>query len=79
MTRSRRTEVAGRNRLRKPFHRRGDSSMVKKVSTAMAPTVTRADRAAAPTDRAVAGLSTLVSCLVSLAEPSDRYFWRWSR
>jgi hypothetical protein len=79
MTRSRRTEVEGRKAPRKALHSRGDSSMVKKVNTAMAPMVINEESAAAPTDSAVAGLSTLVSCLVSLAEPSDRYFCRWSR
>ena len=58
---------------------RGASSMVKKVSTAMVTMVTTVDTAAAPTENAVAGLSTLVSWEVNLAEPSERYFWRWSR
>ncbi len=53
--------------------------MLKKVSTAMEPTVTSVERAAAPTEKAVAGLSTLVTWLVILVDPSDRYFWRWSR
>ena len=53
--------------------------MVKKVNTAMEPTVTSDDTAAAPTEMAVAGLSTLASCFVSCADPSERYFWRWSR
>ncbi len=53
--------------------------MLKKVSTAIEPTVTSVERAAAPTEKAVAGLSTLVICLVIFVDPSDRYFWRWSR
>ncbi len=36
------------------------------------------DRAAAPTERAVAGLSTFVSCEVSFDELSERYFCRCS-
>ena len=58
---------------------RGASSMVKKVRMAMVTMVTTVDAAAAPTDNAVAGLSTLVSCEVNLDESSDRYFCRCSR
>ena len=41
--------------------------------------VMRVESAAAPTESAVAGLSTLVICVVSLLEPSDRYFCRCRR
>ena len=58
---------------------RGASSMVKKVRMAMVTRATTVDAAAAPTESAVAGFSTLVICEVSLAEPSDRYFCRCSR
>ena len=58
---------------------RGASSMVKKVRMAMVTMVTRVEAAAAPTDSAVAGLSTLVICEVNLVESSDRYFCRCSR
>ena len=58
---------------------RGASSMVKKVRMAIVTMVTRVDTAAAPTEKAVAGLSTLVICEVILVEPSDRYFCRCSR
>ena len=58
---------------------RGASSMVKKVRTAIVTMVTTVDTAAAPIENAVAGLRTLVSCEVNFADPSERYFWRWSR
>ena len=58
---------------------RGASSMVKKVRMAIVTMVTRVDTAAAPTEKAVAGLSTLVICEVSLDDPSERYFCRCSR
>ena len=58
---------------------RGASSMVKKVRMAIVTMVTTVDTAAAPTENAVAGFSTLVSCEPSLADPSDRYFCRCSR
>ncbi len=60
--------------LRNPPHRRGASSMVKNVSTAIVPTATRVDTAAAPTESAVAGLSTLVTFFVMSVDPCDRYF-----
>ena len=53
--------------------------MVKKVRMAMVTRATTVDAAAAPTDNAVAGFSTLVICEVSLVESSDRYFCRCSR
>ena len=58
---------------------RGDSSMVKKVSTAMVTMDTTVEKAASPTENAVAGFSTFVSCEVSLDEPSERYFCKCSR
>ena len=58
---------------------RGASSMVNKVRIAMVTMVTRVETAAAPTESAVAGFSTLVICVVSLLEPSDRYFCRCRR
>ncbi len=58
---------------------RGASSMVKKVRTAIVTMVTSVDTAAAPTENAVAGLSTLVIWDVILVEPSERYFCRCSR
>ena len=53
--------------------------MVKKVRTAIVTMVTSVETAAAPTENAVAGLSTLVICEVNLVEPSERYFCRWRR
>ena len=58
---------------------RGASSMVKKVRMAMVTMATSVDTAAAPTENAVAGLSTLVICEVSLVDPSERYFCRCRR
>ena len=58
---------------------RGASSMVKNVSTAMVARATRVETAAAPTESAVAGLSTLVICEVNFDEFSERYFCRWKR
>ena len=58
---------------------RGASSMVKKVRTPIVTMVTRVDTAAAPTENAVAGVRILVICAVSLVEPSEMYFCRWSR
>ena len=78
-TRLRRPAVVGRKRLRKPCHIRGDSSMVKKVRTAMVTIETTVEKAASPARNAVAGFSTLVSCEVSFAEPSERYFCKCRR
>ena len=52
---------------------RGASSMVKKVRMAMVTMETSVDTAAAPTEKAVAGWSTLVICEVIFVEPSERY------
>ena len=62
--------MLGRNRRRKPDHMRGASSMVKKVRMAMVTMATSVDTAAAPTENAVAGLSTLVMLDVILDDPS---------
>ena len=58
---------------------RGASSMVKKVRMAMVTMATTVEAAAAPTENAVAGFSTLVICEVSLDESSERYFCRCRR
>ena len=78
-TRRRRSAVLGRNRRRKPDHMRGASSMVKKVRMATVTMATSVDTAAAPTENAVAGLSTLVMLDAILDDPCERYFWRWRR
>ena len=46
---------------------------------AMVTMATSVDTAAAPTENAVAGLSTLVICEVIFVEPSERYFCRCRR
>ena len=71
--------MAGRNTLRKPDHSRGDSSMVKKVRMAIVTMAMSVETAAAPTENAVAGLSTLVIWEVILVELSERYFCRCRR
>ena len=53
--------------------------MVKKVNTAMVRIATTVEMAASPARNAVAGFSTLVSCEVSLEEPSERYFCKCRR
>ena len=58
---------------------RGASSMVKKVRMPIVTMVTIVDTAAAPTENAVAGVRILVTCSVSLVEPSEMYFCRCSR
>ena len=58
---------------------RGASSMVKKVRMPIVTMATSVDTAAAPTENAVAGLSTLVICEANLDDPSERYFCRCRR
>ena len=58
---------------------RGASSMVKKVRTAIVAKAMMVEAAAAPTDRAVAGLSTWVICEENFDEFSERYFCRCNR
>src|SRR5580692_6013025 len=78
-TRDRRADVVGLKRPKKPLHSRGASSMVKNVNTAIVVMETSVEKAAAPTERAVAGLRTLVICEAIFEELSERYFCRWRR
>ena len=78
-TRRRRSRGRGPEQAQEAVHIRGASSMVKKVRTAIVTMETSVETAAAPTENAVAGLSTLVICDVILVEPSERYFCRCRR
>src|SRR5580692_1767831 len=79
ITRRNRALVWSWKTLRKPPHILGASSIVKNVITAIVTIDTNVEKAAAPTENAVAGFSTLVICDVIFDELSERYFCRWKR